>query len=76
MGYVQRFNRVIRSLGLRAAVPYLLAERCQPAISVKAGSSELNTYRTYRLHPPTARYPVYCRRGSSDKHVFFQVFVE
>ena len=30
----------------------------------------------YRLHPRDARYPVYCRRGTSDKDCFGQIFVE
>jgi FkbM family methyltransferase len=76
MGYLRRFKRVVGALGLRASVPYLLAERFQPWIYLRSGISGPGGYRIYRLHPPSAQYPVYCRRGSSDKNVFFQVFVE
>lgn len=70
---LKRLITVFRSLGLRAAVPYLLAERFRFFGSRSAKTSELDLYQ---LHPRDARYPVYCRRGTSDKHAFSHVFVE
>ena len=64
---------VVRSLGLRAAIPYVLAEGFHPWTS---GWEKIFGSDIYRLHPRDARYPVYCRRGTSDKDCFGQIFVE
>jgi FkbM family methyltransferase len=72
MGGFRRLKKVFQSLGVRAAIPYLLAERS----GTGSGARRMPMPRIYRLHPSTAQYPVYCRAGSSDKHAFSHIFIE
>lgn len=72
MGGLRRLKTIFQALGVRGAVSYLLAER----LGASSGTRNTPVPRIYRLHPSDARYPVYCRAGSSDKHAFNQVFVE
>jgi FkbM family methyltransferase len=72
MGPLRKLRGIFETLGARAAVPYLLAERVGGVL----GARKKPIPRIYRLHPRAARYPVYCRAGSSDKHAFNHIFVE
>jgi FkbM family methyltransferase len=72
MGGLRRLKAVFQALGVRGAVPYLLAERFAAPLTAR----KQPVPQIYRLHPSDARYPVYCRAGSSDKHAFSHVFVE
>jgi FkbM family methyltransferase len=72
MGSLRRLKKIFQSLGGRAAIPYLLAERS----GTRSETRKTPVPRIYRLHPSAAQYPVYCRAGSSDKHAFSHVFIE
>ncbi len=69
-----RTARIVRQLGIRCGLRYLLLER-----STRAWDRLLRrepSSNRYRLHPSGAELPLWCRANTSDRQVFSQVFVE
>jgi FkbM family methyltransferase len=68
---LRRLRRVIRCLGLRGALQYLIAIRVLRPLFLRTGR-----YRLGRLRVRGVEHPVWFRYGSSDLFVFWQVFLK
>ena len=62
-----RLLNLIKNIGILGAVVYLFQSRIQKIFK---------THRPYRLILKNCRHAVFCRSGTSDLHVFHQIFVE
>lgn len=71
---LRRLVLVTRRLGLVGALRYLLAERLWRLAVRVAGRDRLPD--TYTLRSPGCPTSLRCRFGSTDRHVFSQVFIE
>lgn len=64
---------VIKNLGIKGAIRYVIQERALRLYVLVSGKRSRS--HIYWLSTPLSHYPLACRFGSSDREVFVQVFI-
>lgn len=72
--WVTYTRRILRRLGIRGALAYLLKDRLIRTGAVVLGARRLPA--TYRLYSRESATPLICRYGTTDRLVFRQVFIK
>jgi FkbM family methyltransferase len=72
--YISRLRRFIRYLGIRGTLAYILAER--PQFLSSRFAADRNHSFTYHLFAKVIPFALQCRANTSDRTVFWQIFVE
>ena len=69
---VTRLRTYYQHLGFYGTFVFFLAEKLLGFYSIFSKSS---SERIYRLYARDLKYPIYCRKNSTDRTVFWQIFV-